>query len=315
MRPTLRQLEYIVAVARLGRFGLAAAALNVSQPSLSAQIAEVEADLGTRLFLRDRAGVRPTAAGAEVIRRAQKILREVEDLRASVTHGLPFGGRLRLGVLPSIGPYLLPGAIASIHRAQPGLRVAVREENTQLLEQGLRAGRFDLIVSTPEDHPNTRQVHLFGERLWIAVARDDPLAASEAPVRREALQRRVFLTLDRGHRLSRIVHALASGCDGIVSDDYEGTSLDSLRLMAASGAGIAVLPELYAREQAALRRDVALRLLLVEGASRDIALIQPIGGEEVGADLVQTALRAAVAALGLGLGVSGTDLIPARKGL
>ncbi|MCE6949729.1 LysR family transcriptional regulator [Cereibacter sphaeroides] len=299
MRPTLRQLEYIVAVARLGRFGLAAEALAVSQPSLSAQIAEVEADLGTRLFQRGRSGVQPTAAGAEVIRRAQKILREVEDLRASVTHGLPFGGRLRLGVLPSIGPYLLPGAIASIHRQHPDLRVAVREENTQGLEQGLRAGRFDMIVSTPEDHPNTRQLHLFGEKLWIAVARDDPLAASDGPVGVGDLRDRMFLTLDRGHRLSRIVHALASGCGGIVSDDYEGTSLDSVRLMAASGAGIAILPELYAREQAAIRRDVALRLLRAEGASRDIALIHPIGEDGAGPDLVQAALREAVAALGL----------------
>ncbi|MDT8854023.1 LysR substrate-binding domain-containing protein [Paracoccaceae bacterium Fryx2] len=305
MRPTLRQLEYIVAVARHGRFGLAAESLNVSQPSLSAQIAEVEADLGTRLFLRGRQGVQPTAAGAEVIRRAQKILREVEDLRASVTHGLPFGGRLRLGVLPSIGPYLLPRAIASIHRQHPDLRVAVREENTQGLEQGLRAGRFDLIVSTPEDHPNTRQVRLFGERLWIAVARDDPLAASEAPVAAGDLRGRVFLTLDRGHRLSRIVHALASACGGIVSDDYEGTSLDSVRLMAASGAGIAILPELYAREQAAIRRDVVLRLLRAEGASRDIALLQPTGEDEAGLDLVRTALLDAVAALGLAGGTPG----------
>ena len=304
VRPTLRQLEYIVAVARLGRFGLAAEALAVSQPSLSAQIAEVEADLGTRLFQRGRSGVQPTSAGAEVIRRAQKILREVEDLRASVTHGLPFGGRLRLGVLPSIGPYLLPGAIASIHRQHPDLRVAVREENTQGLEQGLRAGRFDMIVSTPEDHPNTRQIHLFGEKLWIAVARDDPLAASDGPVAAGDLRGRMFLTLDRGHRLSRIVHALASGCGGIVSDDYEGTSLDSVRLMAASGAGIAILPELYAREQAALRRDVALRLLRAEGASRDIALIHPIREDEAGPDLVRAALREAVAALGLPGGIA-----------
>ena len=308
MRPTLRQLEYIVAVARHGRFGVAAAMLNVSQPSLSAQISEVEADLGTRLFQRGRSGVRLTASGTEVVRRAQKILREVEDLRASVTSGLPFGGRLRLGVLPSIGPYLLPRAIASIHRQHPGLRVSVREENTQSLEQGLRSARFDVIVSTPEDHPNTRQVRLFGERLWIAVARDDPLAASESPVVAEDLRGRVFLTLDRGHRLSRIVHALASACGGIVSDDYEGTSLDSVRLMSASGAGIAILPELYAREQAAIRRDVALRLLHADGASREIALLQLAGADEDGLDLIRAALLDAVAALGLA--GSATDTGP-----
>ena len=96
MRPSLRQLEYIVAVDRLGRFGLAASALNVSQPSLSAQIAEVEAELGLRLFHRSRTGVVATAQGAELIRRARRILREMEDLRAAASGGVPFGGRLRL---------------------------------------------------------------------------------------------------------------------------------------------------------------------------------------------------------------------------
>ena len=100
-------------------------------------------------------------------------------------------------------------------------------------------------------------------------------------------------------RLSRIVHALASACGGIVLDDYEGTSLDSVRLMAASGAGIAILPELYAREQAAIRKDVALRLLHAEGASREIALLQPAGQDEDGLDLIRTVLLDAVAALGL----------------
>ncbi|MDP5217162.1 hydrogen peroxide-inducible genes activator [Ruegeria sp. 2205SS24-7] len=300
MRPTLRQLEYIVTVARLGRFGLAAETLNVSQPSLSAQIAEAERELGARLFERSRASVQPTATGTEVIRRAQNILREVEDLRAAVSGGVPFGGRLRLGVLPSIGPYLLPRVVAAIHRAQPDLRVIVREESTQHLEQGLTAGRLDLIISTPEDHPNTRQTRLFNEKLWVAVARDDPLSQATGPVRAESLSGRIFLTLDRRHRLSRIVYALASDCGGIVSDEYEGTSLDSIRLMAASGAGIAIMPELYAMQHKDRKTEVAIRPLAIAAANRNISLLQRASDSDpTGLDLISGALLSEVKSLGL----------------
>jgi len=298
MRPTLRQMEYIVAVARLGRFGLAAEALGVSQPSLSVQIAEAEADLGLRLFQRGRGGVQPTSAGAEIVARAQKILREVEDMRAFARGGLPFGGRLRLGVLPSIGPYLLPRVVARLHESHPDLRVIVREESTASLEQGLKTGRFDMIISTPEDHPNTRQDALFSESLWIAVARDDPLAQGRGPVGASDLRARVFLTLDRGHRLSRIVYALASECGGVVSEEYEGTSLDSIRLMAASGAGVAILPDLYARVQAMDRPEVALRLLALPQANRSIVLAQQAGEKPLsGTALVRDALMAEAARL------------------
>ncbi len=273
MRPTLRQLEYIVTVSRLGRFSLAADVLNVSQPSLSAQIATVEQELGVRIFDRNRGGVQVTAKGEDFISRAQKILAEVKDLRHAMSSDLPVGGRLRLGVLPSIGPYLLPQVIKEVHRLRPGLRIVVREENTRDLEQGLKTGRFDLILSTPEDHPNTIQQRLFNETLWVAVAVDDPLARDLHGVAAQDLQNRLFLTLDQSHRLSRIVYALAAECGGVVSDEYEGTTLDSIVLMAASGVGVAVLPDLYARRQGIYRDEVRLRPLSIPNANRDIALL------------------------------------------
>ena len=176
MRPTLRQMEYIVTVHQLGGFGLAAEKLNVSQPSLSNQVAAVEADLGVRLFERGRAGARATARGEDFVMRARRILSEFEALRGRMLSDLPFGGRLRLGVLPSIGPYLLPQAMMALHETEPDLRVIVREESTLFLDEGLRSGRFDAIISTPEDHPNTFQHPLFMEPLWVAVAQDHPLA-------------------------------------------------------------------------------------------------------------------------------------------
>ena len=296
MRPTLRQLEYIVTVSRLGRFSLAAEVLNVSQPSLSTQIATVEQELGVRIFERNRGGIQVTAKGEEFILRAQKILAEVKDLRHAMSNDMPVGGRLRLGVLPSIGPYLLPQAIKQVHRIRPGLRIVVREENTLDLEQGLKSGRFDLILSTPEDHPNTVQHRLFNEPLWVAVAVDDVLARDLQGVSATDLQNRIFLTLDQSHRLSRIVYALAAECGGVVSDEYEGTTLDSIVLMAASGVGVAVLPDLYARRQGIYRDEVRLRPLSIANANRDIALLArrsetPPPGQNVLTDSLRSSAR------------------------
>ncbi len=299
MRPTLRQMEYVVTVHQLGNFGLAADMLHVSQPSLSNQIATVEAELGVRLFERGRSGVTTTSQGLEFVSRARRILSEVEALNAAMTSNLPFGGRLRLGVLPSIGPYLLPQVVRSLHQSQPDLRVAVREENTLGLDEGIRNGRFDAIISTPEDHPNTQQHFLFTERLWAAVSHDHPLAVT-TQITSDHLNGQRLLTLDTGHRLARIVYGIAGQNGGIVSNDYEGTSLDSILLMAATGAGVAVLPDLFARRQAVLREEVKVIPLAVPDADRAISLMLPeraTAGEST--DLLMKSLKLAATQFGL----------------
>ena len=299
MRPTLRQMEYVVTVHQLGNFGLAADVLHVSQPSLSNQIATVEAELGVRLFERGRSGVTTTSQGLEFVSRARRILSEVEALNAAMTSNLPFGGRLRLGVLPSIGPYLLPQVVRSLHQSQPDLRVAVREENTLGLDEGIRNGRFDAIISTPEDHPNTQQHFLFTERLWAAVSHDHPLAAT-TQITSDHLNGQRLLTLDTGHRLARIVYGIAGQNGGIVSNDYEGTSLDSILLMAATGAGVAVLPDLFARRQAVHREEVKVIPLAVPDADRAISLMLPeraTAGEST--DLLMKSLKLAATQFGL----------------
>jgi LysR family hydrogen peroxide-inducible transcriptional activator len=281
MKPSFRQLEYIVAVADLGGIGLAASTLNVSQPSLSAQLAEVEADLGVRLFDRGRAGAKPTPAGEEVVRRARTILREVQDLRAVAKGGALFQGRLRLGVLLSIGPYLLPDVVKRLHNENPDLRLILREESTRDLDEGLQSGRFDAIISTPEDHAAGQADPLFSEALWAALPDDHHLAGDETPIPLDALAGETFLTLGAGHRLSHIVTGLAARAGGRVSDEYEGTSLDAIRLMAVSGAGVAILPSIYAATEA--RRGMGLTLRRIEdpGAHRSIALIQRITPEPI----------------------------------
>ena len=276
MRPTLRQLEYIVAVADTGRVGAAAEILNVSQPSLSAQLAEVEADLGVPLFMRGRSGAKITPEGEDIVRRARLILRDHEDLRASAKGGGIFQGRLRLGVLPSIGPYLLPEVVRRLHKEHPSFRLVVREESTRDLDEGLRSGRLDMIISTPEDHPGTRHTELFEERFWVATALDFPAAKARGKATLADLKDQTFLTLGPKHRLSHIVASLASRAGGRVSDEYEGTSLDAIRLMAATGAGVAILPQIYAATEARRGTDVVLQYLDEHDAMRNIVLIQPL---------------------------------------
>jgi len=292
-RPTLRQLEYIVAIAETGQVGLAAAKLNVSQPSLSAQLAEVEADLGASLFQRGRTGSKITPVGEEVVRRARQILHEIQDLRAAAHGGGIFQGRLRLGVLPSVGPYLLPGVVRRLHREHPSFRLIVREENTHDLDEGLRSGRLDMIISTPEDHPGTRKDGLFIEKLWIATALDHPLSQAKDTLELVDLKEQTLLTLGSRHRLSHIVAGLAASGGGRISDEYEGTSLDAIRLMAGAGVGLAVLPSIYAATEARRGTDVKLLALNDPSANREIALIQPQlpqprSGSEVLVDILRS---------------------------
>ena len=274
MRPTLRQMQYLIAVADTGKFGDAARAVNVSQPSLSAQIAEMEASLGVQLIERSRRCAMLTGAGEELVRRARRILREVEDLKAVARFGRrELSGRLRLGVLPTIGPYLLQLATRDLHTRFPDLRLSVREERTVDLDEHLQKGEFDTIISSPIDHENVHHEPLFSERLYVCAPAEDPLARGEGPVRLKDLKGRALLTLGQGHRLNAIIRELAAASGAEVSSEYEGTSLDAIRLMAEMGAGVAILPSLYALSEARLDRGLNARLIDHPLARREISLI------------------------------------------
>ena len=274
MRPTFRQLEYLVAVDDTGRFSTAAHSLHVSQPSLSAQIAEAESHLGFKVFERGRHGAIPTPLGRELLERARAVLKSMSDIKRLAQYGQDgLIGQVRLGVLPTIGPYLLPRCTGQLHARYPQLRLSIREESSVVLNQTLNEGRMDIVISAPEDHPGCVSEHLFHERLWIAVPPDDPLAARRGPVTLDEMSGRGFLTLGLGHRLNRLVADLAERAEGHLPADYEGTSLDAIRHMAALGAGIAVLPELYVRCEGERDNSLVHRRIDDPGAQRDIALI------------------------------------------
>jgi LysR family transcriptional regulator, hydrogen peroxide-inducible genes activator len=275
MRPTLRQLQYLVAISETGRFGEAARRLNVSQPSLSAQVAAMEAELGVVLFERTSTGALLTPKGAELVRRAKEILRDVEDFNhAARQEAGPLSGLIRLGVLPTIGPYLLPAATRHLHARFPDLRFSVHEQRTSDLELRLREGWFDTVISTANDPGGVVAMPLFEEQLWICVAPDDPLAAASGPVKLSDLKGRQMLSLQHWAHLNLKVEMIAAEAGARINAEYAGTSLDSLRQMAEMGAGVAVLPGLYALSE--MRRDphLIIRKINHPVASRKISLIR-----------------------------------------
>lgn len=243
MDVTLRQLEYAAAVARHRHFGRAAEACHATQPALSAGIAQLEAAVGVRLFERGRGGVRTTAAGDEILRRADVVLARVEDLRdaARAVRG-PFSTPLRLGVIPTIAPFVLPGAVPALRTAFPGLRLVLREDRTASLVRAVGEGELDVaLLALEADLGECETLDLYRDPFLVAVPPSHRLAKRRS-VDEKALRKERVLLLEEGHCLR--TQAL-SVCDrlGVPEvDDVRATSLTTLVHMTAGGLGITVLP-------------------------------------------------------------------------
>lgn len=274
MKPSLRQLQYLVAISETGTMSEAAKRTHVSQPSLSIQLKDMESQLGAPLVERGRKGALLTPLGVELVSRARIILRQVEDLKAVAREASgTLAGRVHLGVLPTVGPYLLPQTTRKLHKDYPELRLTVREERTVELEEYLSDGRFDMIISTPEDHPGTRSHPIVKENIYICVAPDDDLAKERGPINIDQLKNRELLTLGYGHKFTTHVKNLAGIAGATTSGTYQGTSLDAIRQMASMGESIAVLPSLYAISEAKRDPQLIVRQINHPLAQRQISLI------------------------------------------
>jgi LysR family hydrogen peroxide-inducible transcriptional activator len=242
---TLRQLQYVQAVAELRNFHRAAERCRVAQPSLSSQIAALEGALGVRLFERDRRGVVLTSAGQAFVARAARILMESEDLVREAARFLdPLGGTLRLGVIPTVGPYVLSRLAPLLREAFPSLMVLWTEERTALLVAALQEGRLDgAILALEADLEDLEWALLARDPFHLALPLGHPLARSRGPIALEALEGERILLLDDGHCLRQ--QAL-DACKGARVEEmgYRATSLPTLVQMVASGAGITLLPAL-----------------------------------------------------------------------
>ena len=254
---TLRQLRYLAALSRTLNFRRAAEACGISQPSLSQQLAGLEAALGVRLAERGGGAVTMTPAGREVAARATVILDEVQALR-DLTDQDGLVGTLKLGVKPTLGPYLLPHVVRTLHAERPDLGLVVREGAQADLERELAEGVHDLVLAQlPVSSTDLTVTRLFREPLSLAVAADHPLAAKTtfAP---EDLSGLPVLSLGAGYHLHDQVVALCQEHGALPRRDYEGTSLDALRQMVAMGMGATFLPALYVASEVREAGDVAI---------------------------------------------------------
>lgn len=200
-RPTVRQLEYFVALAEHLSFRRAAEACFVTQPTLSAQLQQLEATLGIQLFERDKRRVLPTPAGRELAKQAAATLRALDDLLDTAQcHGTPLSGPLRLGVIPTIAPYLLPRVMPRLRERFPDLKLFVREDPTERLLELLARGELDVILLAREAHLGGKLalLDLFRDPFLLAVPQGHPLAGRRRVQERDLIAERLIL-LEDGH--------------------------------------------------------------------------------------------------------------------
>ena len=263
-RPSVRQIEYFVAISETLNFRAAARRLSVSQPTMTNQIVALEDALGSQLFERSRGGTVLTPIGRELLPNARRILEEFQglvDQAQSISRGP--GGTYRLGVTPTLGPYLLPHILPALHRRYTALKLSVREDAPRDLEVELATGKQDLILAPlPIDDSRLTVVPLFREPLKLILPADHRLAERKHINRRD-LEGESILTIEEHHHFHRQIEQLCSRLGAQLRRDYEGTSLDTLRHMVVMGMGVAFLPNLYIRSE--IHRPRELRVATVRG--------------------------------------------------
>ena len=251
---TLTELRYIVAVARQRHFGRAAEACFVSQPTLSVAIKKLEEELEVKLFERGTAEVSVTPLGEAIVRQAQSVLEQAAAITEIAKRGQdPLSGPLRLGIIYTIGPYLLPDLVRQMIARTPQMPLMLQENFTTRLLDMLRAGELDCaILAEPFPDTGLAVAALYDEPFMVAVPSSHPLA-TRASITSEALKQETMLLLGTGHCFRDHVLEVcpeyarfASDAEGI-RKSFEGSSLETIRYMVASGMGITVVPQLSVR--------------------------------------------------------------------
>ena len=242
----LRDLGYLVAVAEHRHFGRAAEACFVSQPTLSTQLKKLEQELGVELIERSPRQVMLTPAGARVVERARIILFEADDIRSIAKQAQdPEAGSVRLGLFPTIAPYLLPHVVPRLHHRFPALELLLVEEKTEVVLQRLRDGKLDAaVLALPVFDDRLVREDLFTEEFVLAVPADHPLASTDDPVDVSVLAAEHVLLLEEGHCLRDQALAVCQLAGAAEHSGFRATSLETLRQMVAAGVGVTLLPEL-----------------------------------------------------------------------
>jgi LysR family hydrogen peroxide-inducible transcriptional activator len=276
---TLTELRYIVAVARERHFGRAAEACFVSQPTLSVAIKKLEDELGVKLFERRQHEVILTPIGKRVIEQARVVLEQAESIKHIAREGQDeLAGPLRLGVIYTVGPYLLPRLIPLLHARAPRMTLLIEENYTENLGEKLKAGDLDLIlVSQPFALPGVATRALYREPFVVALPAAHPLAKRHS-IKAADLAGETMLLLSAGNCFRDQVIAACPDCvagprkQNRLQKTLEGSSIETIRHMVGSGAGVTVLPCTSARDGAALGGLLVFRPFARPAPYRDIAL-------------------------------------------
>ena len=250
----LRDLKYLVAVAEHRHFGRAADACFVSQPTLSTQVKKLEETLGVVLFERSRRQVMLTEAGQAIVAQAGVVLKDVNELvRLADGHRDPLGGNFRLGIIPTVAPYLLPLVLAPVRRALPNLRVQLFEGQTANISAQLQEGELEAVVlALPVLEDDLEQVPLFEEPFYFAVPAGHPKAKRKA-IREAELDGEQVLLLEDGHCLRDQALEICESRNAVENANFRATSIETLRQMVAAGVGVTLMPELAITRRAGVR--------------------------------------------------------------
>ena len=273
-QPTLKQLRYLCAVADHQHFGQAAAASHVSQSTLSAGILELEETLGVSLVERNNRKVILTPIGDEAVDRARELLVGIDDIvSVCAGAGKPFHGKMRLGVIPTIAPYLLPGLLNKIRHRYPEFQLFIREDLSSPLVGALQAGELDvLLLALPFPAEQVETMSLFEDEFLLAFPKSHALAAIET-LRTADLKGEALLLLEEGHCLRD--HALEA-CklqDSQITVPYQATSLTTIVQMVANGIGITLLPQMAVGAGIASSTDLVIKPFKQAKVTRRIGLM------------------------------------------
>ena len=270
----LRDLRYLVALADLRHFGKAADACFVSQPTLSTQIRKLEDELGVALVERAPRKVMLTAVGQDVVQRARRIVADVEQLKEAARRSRdPESGSLRLGVFPTLGPYLLPHVVPQLRERFPHLELLLVEEKSDVLLQSLREGKLDAaLLALPVHDEQLHAEFLFEEPFVFAAPVRHPLAAQDS-LAMSQLSDETLLLLEDGHCLRDQALDVCRLSGAQEKSGFRATSLETLRQMVAAGVGVTLLPALSVHEPIAQSPNIRLLPFRDPPPSRQIALV------------------------------------------
>ena len=271
----LKDLKYLVALADTGHFGKAAERTFVSQPTLSAQLKKLEEYLGVKLVERQPKNVQLTEVGKQIVVRARRMLDESDEIIALARSNTdPFAGKLKMALIPTIGPYLLPRVMQKIRKAVPQLGLMLYEYQTEPLLKRLRDGEIDLGIMAllPALQDGLESRALYEEAFTVALPNHHPLAAKSS-IKLQDLKGETLLLLEDGHCLRDQALEVCSRVDVREAEDFRATSLETLRQMVVAGLGITLLPELAVETPFGSQRGLTIRQFAKPAPTRTVGAV------------------------------------------